>query len=184
MTFPPQLDVVEAHVADALARGARVLAGGRRRGGDGLFYEPTVLGDVNHSMLVMTDETFGPVLPIMRVESEAEAIRLANDSSYGLNSSVFTADVDRGRRVARALETGNTCVNDVVVNSGVLEAPFASAKQSGLGGRNGPHGIRKYCQEQTVLVTSRLAAMYDPLGWPNSATRTRLIERLIARLWG
>ena len=184
MAFPPQLETVDRHVRDAVAKGARVAIGGARRTGLGSFYEPTVLVDVDHSMEVMTEETFGPLLPIMAVRGETEAVTLANDSAYGLNSSVFTRDPAAGRRVACALEVGNTCINDVMVNSGMLAAPFASAKLSGLGIRNGPAGIQKYCRVHTILVTSRLVSRFDPLAWPNRAGRTKAIEYLMALAWG
>ena len=90
VTFPPQAEIVERHVKDAVDKGARVLVGGKRRQGQGRFFEPTVLTEVDHTMQVMTDETFGPVLPVMKVADADEAVRLANDSRYGLNSSVFT----------------------------------------------------------------------------------------------
>src|SRR3954449_3705441 len=125
MTFPSQIDVVDSHVKDAVEKGARVLTGGKRGEGPGLFYEPTVLVDVDHSMACMTEETFGPTLPIMKVRDEDEAIRLANDSPYGLDSSVFTRDVDKGERVARQIEAGATCVNDALMNYLAQEAPFA-----------------------------------------------------------
>ena len=100
MTFAPQLGIVERHVADAVAKGARVLTGGRRKDRPGLWYEPTVLVDVDHSMDVMVEETFGPVLPIMRVSDEEQALALANDSRYGLNSSVWSEDLDAARSLA------------------------------------------------------------------------------------
>ncbi|MCC6191467.1 MAG: aldehyde dehydrogenase family protein, partial [Anaerolineales bacterium] len=107
LTSPAQLEVVERHVADAVARGARVVAGGRRTG---MFYAPTVLVDVTHEMLVMREETFGPVMPVMRVASEAEAIRLANDSPYGLSASVWSRDVAHAEAVARQLHTGSAII--------------------------------------------------------------------------
>ena len=107
MTFPPQLAKVEAHLADAIAKGARVLVGGRRPAdAPGLQFPPTVVVDVNHDMDLMRDETFGPVLPIMRVKDEEEALRLANDTTYGLDSSVFTKSAEKGEAYARGLPPG------------------------------------------------------------------------------
>ncbi len=112
VTFPPQLEIVDEHVRDAVAKGAKVLVGGHRRQGDGRFFEPTVLVDVDHSMKCMQEETFGPTLPIMKVADAEEAVRLANDSTYGLQASVWTSDVGRGeaarspdRRRARCAST-------------------------------------------------------------------------------
>src|SRR3954452_18629879 len=111
VTFPPQADIIERHVNDAVERGARVLVGGKRAEGPGRFFEPTVLVDVDHSMQCMTEETFGPTLPIMKVRDAEEALRLANDTRYGLNSSVWTKDLARGEAFANGIEAGTTCVN-------------------------------------------------------------------------
>src|SRR5690606_3621512 len=92
-----QVEITARHVEDALAKGARALTGGKRGSGPGSFYEPTVLVDVDHSMACMTEETFGPTLPIMKVSSVEEAVRLANDSPYGLSAAVFSRDVDRAK---------------------------------------------------------------------------------------
>src|SRR5919204_6965694 len=183
MTFPSQLDVVEAHVKDAVEKGARVLTGGKRGDGPGLFYEPTVLVDVDHNMACMTEETFGPTLPIMKVGDEAEAIRLANDSPYGLDSSVFTRDVEKGERVARQIDAGATCVNDALLNYLAQEAPFAGMKESGMGARHGAPGIRKYCRTQTILVT-RFAPSKEPTMYPYTATKAKLLERAMVLLFG
>jgi len=113
---PPQIDIVEAHVKDAVDKGARVLTGGTRGTGDGAFYAPTVLTDVDHTMECMTEETFGPTLPIMKVADSAEAIRLANDSPYGLQASVYTKDLAKGEAVARKLEAGAVVINDSNAN--------------------------------------------------------------------
>ena len=116
MTHPPQVDIVRSHVQDAIDKGAEVLVGGKAPEGPGQFFEPTVLTGVDHTMKIMTDETFGPTLPIMKVRDADEAVQLANDSRYGLNSSVFSKDVAKGEAVARRLEAGNACVNDALMN--------------------------------------------------------------------
>jgi len=153
MTFPPQLDTVERHVDEALAAGARALTGGRRvEGRDGLWYEPTVLVDVSQDMAVMRDETFGPVLPILAVSGPDEALALANDSAYGLNSSVWTADPARAESLAAGLEAGNVCVNDVIVSYGVPALPFGGVKQSGIGRVHGPEGLHEFSQVKSVLT--------------------------------
>jgi acyl-CoA reductase-like NAD-dependent aldehyde dehydrogenase len=183
ITFPPQLDKIEAHVNDALAKGARALTGGKRGPGPGRFYEPTVLVDVDHTMDVMTDETFGPTLPIMKVRDEEEAVRMANDSGYGLNSSVFTKDLEKGERVARRIEAGSTCVNDALMNYLAQEAPFAGMKGSGMGTRHSAAGIRKYTQPHTILLT-RFGPSKEPTMYPNSPKKAKLLERLLVLLYG
>jgi acyl-CoA reductase-like NAD-dependent aldehyde dehydrogenase len=153
MIHPPQIDVVARHVEDAIGKGAKLRTGGRRNPDfpDGCFYEPTVLTHVDHTMTIMVEETFGPVLPIMRVGSAEEAISFANNSEYGLNASVWTGDIRRGRAIARRLESGNVCINDCLYNYTAPEVPFGGVKHSGLGRRHGPAEIKKYCNSKTVL---------------------------------
>jgi acyl-CoA reductase-like NAD-dependent aldehyde dehydrogenase len=147
-----QLAVVERHVADAKAKGARVLTGGERVPGPGSLYQPTVLVDVDHSMQCMTEETFGPTLPIMKVASVSEAIKLANDSPYGLSASVFSGDVQRAKEVALQLDCGAVNVNDVVANMMCITAPMGGWKESGIGARfGGAEGMRKYCRMETIV---------------------------------
>jgi acyl-CoA reductase-like NAD-dependent aldehyde dehydrogenase len=183
LTFPPQVETVAEHVDDAVAKGAKVLAGGKRPQRPGLWYEPTVLVDVDHSMKCMTDETFGPTLPIMKVKDTEEAIRLANDSPYGLNAAVFSRDRGRAESVARRLEAGAVCINDALLNYTALELPMGGAKASGLGYRHGPGGIRKFCQHQTLLV-SRFHLTRDIHTYPYRAGRTRLLTRVGKWLYG
>lgn len=148
-----QVDVTDRHVREALAAGARALTGGARA--EGNFYPPTVLVDVDHSMTCMTEETFGPTLPIMKVSSVAEAVRLANDSPYGLSASVFSKDVERAKDVALQLDAGAVNINDVVANLMCITAPMGGWKESGIGARfGGADGMRKYCRQET-LVTPR-----------------------------
>jgi acyl-CoA reductase-like NAD-dependent aldehyde dehydrogenase len=145
--------VTERHVADALAKGAKALTGGERAAGPGSFYLPTVLIGVDHSMACMTEETFGPTLPIMKVSTVAEAVRLSNDSPYGLSASVFSRDVERANDVALELDCGAVNVNDVISNLMCTTAPMGGWKTSGIGARfGGAEGIRKFCRQETVVV--------------------------------
>lgn len=148
-----QLAVTERHVRDALAAGARALTGGKRTEGPGSFYPPTVLVDVDHSMACMTEETFGPTLPIMKVATVEEAVRLANASPYGLSASVFSRDHDRARDIALQLDCGAVNVNDVITNLMCTTAPMGGWKTSGIGARfGGADGIRKFCRQETVVI--------------------------------
>ena len=184
ITFPPQLDVIKDHVADAVQKGARVLTGGQQAGGPGRFFEPTVLVDVDHSMKIMTEETFGPTLPIMKVRDADEAVRLANDTPYGLASSVFSRDTARGEEIARRIEAGATTVNDAMINYAALELPMGGAKASGLGSRHGAGGIRKYCSQQAIVVTPRLALKREVHMFPYKPRTSRLLGRFFKFLYG
>jgi acyl-CoA reductase-like NAD-dependent aldehyde dehydrogenase len=183
LTFPSQLEIIDDHVRDAVAKGAKVLVGGHPREGEGRFFEPTVLVDVDHSMKIMREETFGPTLPIMKVSDAEEAVRLANDSNYGLQASVWTRDVHRGEALARRVEAGVVCVNDAQVNYTALNLPMGGWKTSGLGTRHGANGIRKYTKVQSLLVT-RLAPKRDVHMFPYSKGRTRALQRLFKVLYG
>jgi acyl-CoA reductase-like NAD-dependent aldehyde dehydrogenase len=183
MTRPEQAELVEEHVRDAVERGAKVAIGGHRRQNGGHYFEPTVVTGVDHDMLLMRDETFGPTLPIMSVRDEREAIELANASPYGLNSSVFTRDLEKGERIARQLETGNACVNDACMNMLAQEVPFTGSKQSGLGSRHGAMGIRKYCEPQTILVT-RFGPRHEPTFYPYKRGITKAFEWAMQVAWG
>jgi acyl-CoA reductase-like NAD-dependent aldehyde dehydrogenase len=184
MTFAPQVDIVERHVEDAKAKGARVLVGGHRRADrDGLWFEPTVLVDVDHSMDCMREETFGPTLPIMKVRDAEEAIRMANDSPYGLAASVYGKDVARAEAVARRIDAGAVCVNDALVNYTAIELPMGGAKASGLGTRHGAGGIRKYCQQQALLIT-RFAPKKDPFMYPYNKRITKAMGGAFRLLYG
>ncbi|HTX45868.1 MAG TPA: succinic semialdehyde dehydrogenase [Solirubrobacteraceae bacterium] len=180
---PPQIEIVEAHVNDAVKKGARVLAGGHRREGEGTFYEPTILVDVDHTMECMTEETFGPTLPIMKVRDSDEAIRLANDSPYGLQASVFTKDIAKGEAIARKLQAGAVVVNDCVANYSALEAPMGGWKTSGMGVRHGPEGIRKYTHRQTILL-SKWVMKKDLYMFPYSKRTSDFLLKLIKFLYG
>jgi acyl-CoA reductase-like NAD-dependent aldehyde dehydrogenase len=183
MTFPKQVDIVEAHVNDAVAKGAKVLTGGHRGTGKGHYFEPTILVDVTPDMDCMREETFGPTMPIMKVRDAEEAIRLANDSPYGLAASVFSKDVGRGEAVARRIEAGAVCVNDAMLNYTAIELPMGGWKASGLGHRHGAGGIRKYCAQQALLV-SRLNMKRDLHMFPYTSKNTMRLLKAFRLLWG
>jgi acyl-CoA reductase-like NAD-dependent aldehyde dehydrogenase len=183
VTFEPQMGIIEDHLKDAVDKGAKVLVGGKRRESEGRFWEPTVVVDVDHSMKLMQDETFGPILPVMRVHDEAEALRLANDSRYGLNSSVWTKDLAKGERIASQIQAGSTCVNDAVVNYGAQELPFGGVKESGVGARHSAVGIRKYCHAHAILVT-RFGMKRELYWFPFTKRNAKLLERLMVLMYG
>jgi len=183
VTFPPQLDIVSEHVRDAVDKGAKVLTGGHPGTGPGRYFEPTVLVDVDHSMKCMREETFGPTLPIMRIADAEEGVRLANDSSYGLQASVWTGDVQRGEQLARRIEAGVVSVNDVQVNYLALNLPMGGWKASGLGTRHGAAGIRKYTKVQSLLMT-RWGPKRELFMFPYTKRTTMLLRRAFKLLYG
>ena len=153
MTNERQLNIVEDHIQDAVEQGARVETGGRRvENTDGWFHEPTVVTNVGHSMELMRDETFGPVLPIMRFKSDDEALRLANDSIYGLTASVFTSDIARGRRLAEQIDAGTVMINEVVYTHAIAQTPWGGVKQSGYGRTHGRLGLLELVTPQHIHV--------------------------------
>jgi betaine-aldehyde dehydrogenase len=176
MTSPNQTAIVEDHVDDALASGARVLTGGKRVIGPGDYFEPTVLVDVDHSMKVMREETFGPVVGVMKARDSEEALRLANDSRYGLSGSVF-GEKERAERVARRVECGAVNVNDVLVNYLSMDVPMGGWKQSGIGYRHGEPGIKKYCRTESVVIT-RFGGKREATWYPYTRSRRGLVNRI------
>ena len=182
MTSPNQTAIVEDHVDDALASGARALTGGKRVEGPGDYFEPTVLVDVDHSMKVMRDETFGPVVGVMKVRDAEEALRLANDSRYGLSGSVF-GEKERAEQIARRVECGAVNVNDVLVNYIATDVPMGGWKESGIGYRHGEPGIKKYCRTESVVIT-RFGGKREPNWYPYTKGRTLVGGWLIRAING
>ena len=185
LTTAAQLAIVERQVADALASGAVAATGGARRSDLGeLFYSPTVLTGVAPGMQVMRDETFGPVLPVCRVRDEEEALALANRSPFGLNASIWTADLARGVRLARRIESGCVCINDCILNAGDPELPFGGVKQSGLGTRHGGiDGIRAFTRPCAVRIDAGRRPR-DPAWFPYRLRTARFVERAMGWIWG
>ena len=149
MTDSRQLAIIDAQLQDALEKGARVLVGGGRHGN---FVEPTLIVDVTHEMTLMQAETFGPILPIMKVSDATEAVALANDSHYGLSASVWGRDLRQAQAVAEQLEVGSVVINDAIVHYAVAQLPFGGFKQSGDGRTHGEAELLQYTQSRSLVI--------------------------------
>jgi acyl-CoA reductase-like NAD-dependent aldehyde dehydrogenase len=182
MATPAQVDIVDDHVEDARRAGARILTGGKRKQGPGDWYEPTVIADADHSMKAMTDETFGPTLPVMKVRDAEEAVRLANDSRYGLSASVFSTDQERAESIARRIECGAVNINDVLANYQQLPLPMGGWKSSGIGFRHGASGIRKFVRSEAI-TQPRIRPLASELQWFPYSNRKRSVIRSIYRFF-
>jgi succinate-semialdehyde dehydrogenase/glutarate-semialdehyde dehydrogenase len=166
MANEEQLNTVEEHVKDALQKGAMVLCGGKRpEGVKGYFYEPTILVNVDHTMLCMKEETFGPLLPIMAFDSEEEAIRLANDSIYGLTASVWTKDREKGERIAKEIQAGTVTINDHAYTYGICETPWAGMKESGIGRSHSDEGLLEMVFAKHINYDHSFSFMKRRMWW-------------------
>lgn len=152
LTSPAQIGIVESHVEKAKRDGARVLVGGKRSAKGENFYEPTLIVDIAEGMDIYREETFGPVLPVIRVRDEEEALRMANDHQYGLTGSVWTKDIARGLSLASRMESGQCSVNDLVQSVGHPALPFGGVKNSGFGRYHGAEGLRSFCHQKALFV--------------------------------
>lgn len=180
MATEAQVEIADRHVREAVAAGARVLTGGKRKPA-GNFFEPTVLVDVDHTMACATEETFGPTIPVMKVADEDEAVRMANDSAYGLSASVWTRDVARGERIARRLEVGAVNVNDVFSNLFAATLPHNGWKESGVGARlGGAHAVRKYCRVKAI-TSPRFPTMRSEIAWYPYSRRRAAVAGAVMR---
>jgi acyl-CoA reductase-like NAD-dependent aldehyde dehydrogenase len=165
------------------------VTGGKRRADmDGNFFEPTVLANVTRDMAVMNEETFGPLLPIMAVRDADEALALTNASPLGLSGSVWSGDVRRARAIARRIESGSVCVNDVLVNYFSVQAPLGGIKASGLGFRHGPEGLQQFCRIETIVDDRPILGVLseyigNKLQFPYEPRAHRLLRRLMRTLY-
>ncbi len=190
VTFPPQMQRAERQIADALERGARLAAGGQRRTelGPG-FFAPTLLVGVTPDMEVSREETFGPVLPVLRAADAEDAIRLANDTPLGLSASIWSGDHARAAALARRLEAGTVCVNDVLVNYFCVEAPLGGIKASGVGIRHGIEGLRQFCRIESIVEDRPIARGASPLvgrqlQFPYRRRVLRVVDWILRRMYG
>ena len=176
-----QLEIIESHGEDAKQKGAKVLAGGERNKDlKGLYYPATVLVDVDETSDLMVKETFGPVLPIIKVKDTEEAILKANDSNYGLHGSVWTKDNNKGLAIAKRIQTGSMAVNDIGMMYGVANAPFGGVKESGVGSINGVNGLRGYVQAMPIIVGRYAGA---DTGYPHDQKKFDQMKKLMNFMW-
>lgn len=181
ITSAPQLNTIEKHIQDAVQKGAKVLLGGKRENNSRQF-PPTILTDVDHSMLIMTEETFGPVLPIMKFKIEEEVVKLANDSQYGLSASVWSKDVKRAERIAKKLVTGNVSINSHMLTEGNPALPFGGIKNSGIGRAKGEWGLLGFTNVKSIIIdqqSSRIEAHW----YPYTQTKYELLSKLMVSLF-
>jgi acyl-CoA reductase-like NAD-dependent aldehyde dehydrogenase len=167
---PPQLAIIESHLRDAVEKGARVLRGGKRAETEtGIYFEPTLMVDVDHNMEIVKDETFGPVLPVIRVPDEQTALRLANDTRFGLHGSVWSGNRRRAEGFASRMKSGTVAINDVGINFVVPTVSFGGIGDSGYGSNFGEDGIRTtYCYAKSItkarlpIATGKLLGAWHP----------------------
>ncbi len=149
LSFQRQIDIIDDQLQDALAKGARIVHGGYR---DGMFMEPTVLVDVDHSMKVMWEETFGPLIPIMKVKDETHAIQLANHSDFGLNAYIWSANHNRAKRIAQQMDVGSVNINDVMAHYPVSMLPFGGVKMSGNARTHGKEEVMQFTRLRSYAI--------------------------------
>lgn len=181
MTSLKQIDKVKEHIEDAKQNGAKAHSKGAMVDGN-RFMPPTILTDVNHTMKVMREETFGPVLPVMKFNEEEEAIFLANDSEYGLGAYVFTSDSNKASRVASKLEAGMIGINEVIIPVANIDLPFGGVKASGIGRYHGEEGLRTFTNPVSIVYDSGFKS--KEINWfPYSKNKMKLMEKMLKFLY-
>jgi acyl-CoA reductase-like NAD-dependent aldehyde dehydrogenase len=181
MTAEFQVKIVEDHIQDALEKGAKLLCGGKREKGS-LFFPPTILLNVNHTMKIANEETFGPVMPVLKFSNEEEVIKKANDSEFGLSASVWSKDLVRAERVARKLEVGNVSINNVMLTEGNPALPFGGVKSSGFGRYKGEYGLYTFTNIKSIIIDSQ-SAKVEANWYPYTRNKYRIFSDLTDALF-
>ncbi|HNS41105.1 MAG TPA: aldehyde dehydrogenase family protein, partial [Promineifilum sp.] len=180
LTFDRQVNIVTDHLQDALDKGARVLIGGKQAG---MFFEPTVLVDVDHTMKIMVEETFGPMMPIMKVRDDAEAVRLANDTHLGLSAYVWSRDLKHAERVGRQINVGVININDTVAHYSVPQLPFGGTKLSGNTRTHGKGEVLQFTHQKAYSI-SQPPNPVDPVIWIRYPGNYRLLKAMLGGTFG
>ena len=177
MTAEFQIEEVEQQLADAREKGAEIVCGGSREGKSHVF-PVTIVANADKSMTIISEETFGPVITVTKFKTEEEAIRLANDSNLGLSASVWSADIDRGVRVARKIVTGNVSINNVLATQGNSALPFGGTKDSGFGRYRGPFGLHSFSNIKSILIDKQ-SSKREAHWYPYSKKKYGLFSKLL-----
>ena len=180
LTFERQCDIVNTHLADAVAKGARILMGGKQTG---MFIEPTVLVDVDHTMKIMMDETFGPTMPIMKVQDDTQAIQLANHSTMGLSAYVWSRDLKHAERVGRQLDVGVVNINDTVAHYSVARLPFGGTKLSGNTRTHGRGEVTQFTHQKAYSISAPPNPL-DPVIWIRRPGNYNLLKMMMGATYG
>lgn len=182
MTTDFQVQKVEEQIQDAVLKGATLEAGGKRLDNSHVF-PPTLVSHVSKDMHIYYDESFGPVTTIGSFKTEQEAIELANDSPYGLSASVWTSDLTRAQRVARAIHTGNVSINNVLATQGNAGLPFGGIKNSGFGRYKGTHGLHSFSHVKSIMIDKQ-SNKQEVTWYPYSAEKYTLLSQMISEIYG
>ncbi|MBX3422661.1 MAG: aldehyde dehydrogenase family protein [Pirellulaceae bacterium] len=182
ITAPYQIATIENHISEAVSQGAKLLCGGPREHGSH-HIPPTVVADVTHAMKLGREETFGPVVAVMRFSTEQEAIRLANESSYGLGASVWSRDLVRAVRVAKALKTGNVSINNHMITQANPWLPFGGVKHSGFGRLKGEHGLLGFCNVKSIGIDKQ-GSKIDSHWYPFTKEKYQLMSNMLKHYFG
>lgn len=182
MTADFQLDIVHHQVMDARSKGARTICGGSTLLENELFYLPTLLTNLDDSMELMSNETFGPLIPVLPFDSEDEVIALSNNTQFGLSASVWSKDLERAKRITRKLECGAVSINNVMLTEGNPALPFGGTKQSGYGRQKGAEGLLGYTRSKSILLDTD-SSKIEPNWYPYTRGKYQLFDQLIQALF-
>jgi succinate-semialdehyde dehydrogenase/glutarate-semialdehyde dehydrogenase len=177
ITDPRQIDIIESLVKDAAEKGAKILTGGKRLSEGSNFFEPTIIADVTEDMAVMREESFGPLMPVMKFKDEEEAIRIANDTRYGLMASVFSSNGSHAKEVAERIEAGTVIINDTLLTHSFPEVPWQGIKDSGFGRVHSDDGLRDLCL--SLHINKEVISMANPVWYPYSQKKVDRMMKLL-----